>query len=67
MDDVNLVEMLIQGGSVGVAVVTLGVLFQLVRIGAKILDNHLNHITEVLTMVCERLDQLIRLAEGRRG
>lgn len=63
----DLVQIIIQGGSVGVAVLTLVILYQLIRLGARMADNHLAHFTEVLTKLVERLDRLIDATERRNG
>ncbi len=67
MENVNLIQVIIQGGSVGVAVLALMIMYQLLRTGTRLLGNHLFHITEVLTKVCERLDRLIDATEKRNG
>lgn len=66
-DDINLVQIVIQGGSVGVAVLALGIMYQLLRAGARIMDNHLVHITTVLTQLVEKLDRLVDATERRNG
>jgi hypothetical protein len=55
---------IIQAGAVGIAVLALLVLYQIVRLGARLIDNHLSHISEALGSLGEKLDTLISL--GRR-
>lgn len=52
----QLINIIINGGAVGLAVLTLGILY-------KILGNHLHHLTEAInknTVVLEKLHQLIK-------
>jgi len=54
--DINLIQIIIQGGSVGVAVFALYVLFKLV-------GNHIEHSTRAikdLTVVLTRLEEFLR-------
>ena len=65
LNDINLVQVVIQGGSVGVAVLALGILYQIVRSGLKLIGNHFVHFAELLTQVVEKLDRLIDATEKR--
>jgi len=65
LNDVNLVQVVIQGGSVGVAVFALAIMYQLLRMGGKLLDNHLTHIAGALGKLGGKLDRLIDATEKR--
>ncbi len=55
MED-KVIQILVQGGSVGVAVLTLGILY-------KLIGNHVDHNTKALTGLTEvlaRLDQFLK-------
>ena len=64
-DNINLVQVVIQGGSVGVAVLALGILWQVIRTAMKLIGNHFVHFAELLTQVVEKLDRLIDATEKR--
>jgi len=63
MEHLNIIDCIIQGGSVGVAVLTLLVLYRLLCIGSSLMDNHLIHIYTALTSLNEKLDRLISVAD----
>jgi len=63
MPDFNIVNCIIQGGSVGVAVLALGIMYRLLNMGATLVGNHLTHITEALGGIAEKLDRLIDLGK----
>ena len=59
----TLIQVIIQGGAVGLALVALGIVGLLVRL----ISNHFIHFAELLTGIGEKLDRLIDATERHSG
>lgn len=57
-ENVSIIEIIIQAGAVGISVITLYVLYRLLRFGGELAGNHLVHMTEVLTQILFEIHEL---------
>jgi hypothetical protein len=64
-EHLDFIQTIIQGGAVGIAALSLIILYRVVVQGGKLLTNHLIHMIEVLTGVSDKLDRLVDAAERR--
>jgi hypothetical protein len=62
--DANVIQIVIQGGAVGVATLTLLVMYKLLALGTSMVNNHLGSIMEALGAISEKLDRLIDVTES---
>jgi hypothetical protein len=65
--DANVIQVVIQGGAVGVAALTLLVMYKLLALGTSIVNNHLGSIMGALGAIGEKLDRLIDATEQSKS
>jgi hypothetical protein len=72
MEHLDFVQTIIEGGAVGIAVLTLCILYRLVCMAGTLAGNHLQHIAEALGGIDSKLDIIINTPphagpRGRKG